>query len=246
MRIDWWTLALQTVNVLILVWLLARFFFRPVMDIVARRQQEANRLLADAAGDRQEAAAKLADADQARANITAEGEKLIAAARAAAQNEKQNLLAQTSQDIAKLRAEAAAAIGRDRAAAEAAILSRASDLAVDIARRLLGRLPHRAVLFAFVDELCREVGNLPDGAGASFAAAAATGRPIEVVTPAPLTDENKQHVRAALEKAFGAKLPLVFRSDPATIAGIELNGQNEVIRNSWRGDLDRIRQELNA
>ena len=40
MHIDWWTLALQTVNVLVLIWLLARFFFRPVMD---DRRQTAGR-----------------------------------------------------------------------------------------------------------------------------------------------------------------------------------------------------------
>ena len=36
MRIDWWTLALQAVNVLILVWLLGRFLFRPVMDAIVQ------------------------------------------------------------------------------------------------------------------------------------------------------------------------------------------------------------------
>ena len=47
---------LQTVNVVILVWLLGRFFCRPVVDIVAKRQEETNKLLADAAAARQEAA----------------------------------------------------------------------------------------------------------------------------------------------------------------------------------------------
>ena len=56
MPIDWWTLALQTVNVLILVWLLARFFCRPVAAmIVAKRQEQASKLLADAVAARQEA-----------------------------------------------------------------------------------------------------------------------------------------------------------------------------------------------
>ena len=49
MRIDWSTLALQTVNVLVLVWLLARFLFRPVMAIIAERRIAAEKLLADAA-----------------------------------------------------------------------------------------------------------------------------------------------------------------------------------------------------
>jgi F-type H+-transporting ATPase subunit b len=62
MRIDWWTLALQTVNVLILIWILGRFFFRPVADIVARRQEEANRLLSDADAARRAAAEAREDA----------------------------------------------------------------------------------------------------------------------------------------------------------------------------------------
>ena len=67
MHIDWWTLAFQTVNVLVLIWILGRFFFRPVADIVAKRQEEANKLLADAAAARQQAADARADADKVRA-----------------------------------------------------------------------------------------------------------------------------------------------------------------------------------
>jgi len=243
MRIDWWTLALQTVNVLILIWLLARFFFRPVTDIIVKRQQEANKLLTDAAHARQEAAEVRADADKARAGIAAERERLIVEARNVALIEKQNLLAQSSQEIAVLRSEAEAAIARDRAAAEAAIIDRASELSVDIAQRLLGRLPQPDGLHPFVNELCREVRALPSAARESFAFTAAD-QPIEIVTAAPLSDEETRHVRGALNEAFGRELSVAFRSDSAIIAGIELKGQNTIIRSSWRADLDRIHQEL--
>jgi F-type H+-transporting ATPase subunit b len=244
MRIDWWTLALQTVNVLILVWILARFFFRPVMDIVIKRKEEANKLLSDAAHARQEAAVARADADKARAKIAAEQERLVAEARNAAQVEKQNLLAQSSEEIAKRHGEAQAAIARDRAAAEAAIIDRACELSVEIAQRLLARFPHQNILHAFIDEICGEVRALSSEARESLASAAATGRPIEIATAAPLSAEEMQHVRGALREAFGLELPFAFRSDPAIITGIELKGQSVIIRNSWRADLDRIRQEL--
>ena len=244
MRIDWWTLALQTVNVLVLIWILARFFFRPIMDIVVKRQQETNKLLSDAAHARQEAAAVRADADQARAKIAAEQERLIAEARNVAQIEKQNLLAQSSDEIAKRRGEAEAAIIRDRAAAEEAIINRAGELSIEIAQRLLGRLPRQDILHAFIDQICHDVRALSPEARTGFASSAATGRSVEVVTAAPLTDEETQHVRSALKEAFGLELPFLFLSDPALIAGIELRGQNAIIRNSWRADLDRIRQEL--
>ena len=244
MRIDWWTLALQTVNVLILIWILARFFFRPIMDIVARRQQEADKLLGDAADARRQAADTRAEADQARAKIAAEREKLIAEARNAAQLEKQSVLAQSSQEIAKLHAEAEAAIARDRTAAQAAIVESASELSIDIAKRLLARIPPRDALSAFVDEICREVRALSSTVREGVATAAAKGNPVEIVTAAPLSAEETQQVRGALAAAFGADLPCTFRTDPAIIAGIELKGQNVIIRNSWRADLDRIRREL--
>ena len=94
MHIDWWTLAFQTVNVLVLIWILGRFFFRPVADIVVKRQEEANKLLADAAAARQQAADARADADKMRAEIGAERDRLIAEAQKSAQTEKANLLAQ--------------------------------------------------------------------------------------------------------------------------------------------------------
>ena len=38
MQIDWWTLGLQTVNALVLIWLLSRFLFRPIASILAERE----------------------------------------------------------------------------------------------------------------------------------------------------------------------------------------------------------------
>jgi F-type H+-transporting ATPase subunit b len=246
MRIDWWTLALQTVNVLILIWILGRFFFRPIMDIVAKRQQQANKLLSDAASDRDAAANMRAEADKALADVAAQRGNLIAAAHAEAQSEKERLLAQTSQELAKLRAEAQTAIARDRAAAEAQIIAHASELSLEIVSRLLGRFPHRVLLHAFLDEICSEIRSLSADARDNIAGAVKTGRQIEVVTAAPLSADETQAVGAILEKAFGAALPLVFRTEPAIIAGIEIHSPNAIIRNSWAGDLDRIRQELKS
>ncbi|HEY7298183.1 MAG TPA: F0F1 ATP synthase subunit delta [Xanthobacteraceae bacterium] len=244
MRIDWWTLALQTVNVLILIWLLARFFFRPIMDIVAKRQEATNKLLADAGQARQEAADVRREAEKARAEIAAGQEKLIAEARSAAQIERQNLFAQSSKDIAKFSSEAKAAIAGDRAAAEQAIIDDASEVSIEIARRLLARFPNRDILRVFVEEICRELSALSSEARESLITATAAGHAIEVLTAALLPDEEMKQVGAALKDAFGYELAFTFRCDPAIIAGIELYGQNVAIRNSWRANLERIREEL--
>jgi F-type H+-transporting ATPase subunit b len=244
MHIDWWTLGLQTVNVLILVWLLARFFFRPVMDIVAKRQQEASKLLDDAAQARQDAVEERAKAEQERADVAAEREKLIAQAHSAAQIEKQNVLAQAAQEIGKLRDGANAAIAHGRAAMEAAAIDHASTLAVNVAQRLLDRFRAQDLLATFINETSRDLRALSPQARQSLAGATTAEHPIEVITAAPLSDDEKKHVAATLKEVFGRDLPLVFRFDAGIINGIELQGQNTIIRNSWRADLDRIRGEL--
>jgi F-type H+-transporting ATPase subunit b len=243
MRFDWWTLALQTVNVLVLIWILARFFFRPIADIVARRQAEASKLLSDAAAARQAAGDACARADQARTEISAERDRLIAAARKGAAIEQENLRMQVSEEIAKLRRDAEAAIARDRVAAEQAIVARAGDLAVEIAQHLLGRLPPEAALPVFLEGLCRELRALSPEARASFASAT-VDHPVEVVTTTPLSDEEMGRVRDALTESLGPEIPFTYLSNPALIAGIELHGRSTIVRNSWRADLDRIREEL--
>jgi F-type H+-transporting ATPase subunit b len=244
MHIDWWTLALQTVNVLVLIWILGRFFFRPVADIVAKRQEETSRLLADAAHARKEAIDLRAEADKARGNVAAERERLVAEAQKAAEGEKARLLAKSADEIAKQRAEAESAIARERATTEQAIISHASELSIEITQRLLKRLPVGVSFPAFLEGICGELRNLSSEAQYSFAAADAD-HPIAVVTAAVLTDEQAAQVRKSLHGVFGTELSLTFRSDPALIAGIELHSRNTIVRNNWQADLGRIREELN-
>jgi F-type H+-transporting ATPase subunit b len=243
MHIDWWTLALQTANVLILIWLLTRFLFRPVADIVARRQDEANKLL-DGAGDaRRQAEDARADVDRAHAGIAAERNKAIADGHAAAETERTALLARTNEEMTKLRAEAEAAIARDRLAMEKTLIDRVRDLSVDIARRLLGRVGSAAGTDAFLAGLVEQMRALPPQDRAALAQAS-KGEGAEIVTAAPLGSDATERVRHAVREALGGEPALVFRSDPAVIAGIELHSRHAVVRNSWRNDLEHIREEL--
>lgn len=243
MRIDWWTLALQTANVLILIWLLARFLFRTVAEIVARRQDEANKLLADAAKVQRQADNARAGLEQARADIVAGRDKLIADAHAAAEIERLALLARTNEEMTRLRAEAEAAISRDRVAMEKLLIDRASELAVEIARRLLSRGAPAGSVDVFLAELCQQVRASSPQERAAFTREGDGS--VEILTAAPLSPEAAERARGAIAEALGGKPVLVFRSDPAVIAGIELHSRYAVMRNSWRNDLERIREELN-
>ena len=48
MQIDWTTFILQIVNFVVLVWLLKRFLYRPVLDAIARRRTAIEQALGEA------------------------------------------------------------------------------------------------------------------------------------------------------------------------------------------------------
>ena len=93
MAIDWWTFGLQTVNVLILIWILSRFFWRPVAAMIERRRVQAQALLDDAQAARDAAAKSLAEAEKRSAGFAKERESILQQARGEAAEARRALMA---------------------------------------------------------------------------------------------------------------------------------------------------------
>ena len=72
MHFDWSTLALQTVNFAILVWLLHRFLYQPVLRLVDARRTEIEKQYAEAHSLEARAKDQLAAVEAEQAGITAE------------------------------------------------------------------------------------------------------------------------------------------------------------------------------
>ena len=242
MQIDWWTLGLQTVNALVLIWLLSRFLFRPMASILADRKAAAAKLMDEAASAESSARALQQKAQAALDNIASDRTASIRAAAAEADEARNALLEATRSDAARLRAEAEAEILRRKKAEWRAQAERANLLAVDIARRLLERLPQTTLVSGFVEGLVGAIAALPDEIRADFCRPGAA----ILTAPRPLTTEEEALCRTALEKALGRPLEFGFRADPALLAGLELEDQHTSIRNSLRADLDRIKTTLLA
>jgi F-type H+-transporting ATPase subunit b len=240
MRIDWWTLALQAINVLILIWLLNRLLYRPVLALVDRRRADIAKQLDDAARARRDAEALRVRAAAIESALQADRQRLMTEAHTAATAQAAVELAKVAEQTLKLRAIAADDIARARDAAAQDVMDHASALAIEISRRLVGRLPSSIALAAFVEGLCAAVRDLPPQERAGIADT------IELVTAVPLAADALADTQAAIELAFGRSLTLTPTVDPLLIAGLELRTPHALICNSWRADLDRIAKELNS
>ncbi len=241
MHIDWWTLALQAVNALVLIWLLAHFLFRPVVNAIAARQQAAGQLLADAKGAKAAAEAERNKVMAETARFAEHRSEALKAAEAEAATAKSALLAAAQVEADKLRAAAKAEIDAARRTEALAAEDRAGRLAIDIAGKLLDRLPREARVAAFIDGIATGLAKLPEGARASVGA---DGTSVHLTAARAVTPEEVEACRKALAGVLGHPVLVEVTVEPELIAGIELEAPHAVVRNSFRADLVRLKSEL--
>jgi F-type H+-transporting ATPase subunit b len=237
MNLSWWTLGIQTFNVVILIWLLGRFFWRPVAAMIEQRRVTAQRIVTEAEAKRGEATAALAEIERTRAGFAKEREAILAEGHEAAERARTARLAEVEKEAQSLEAATRATIEKEKQAVDKVWAERASRLAIDIAERLAARLDGPAVRAAFLDWLLKEIKTLPVPARQ---AAAAEGVTLEATSATALLPDDQDRYRELIGAAFGAHPQIVFKADRALIAGLELQGPHFVVSNSWRADLTQI------
>lgn len=240
MKIDWWTLGLQAVNVLVLLWLLHRFLYQPVLRLLEQRRRLTAQVLEQAQAAQLQVRAERTTLEAERAELAASRQRAQTEAQAAVAAERDRLLAAVQAEAAERATAARTALAAERRNAETTLAEEASRLAADIARKLLQRLPQSAVLGAFLEGACAGLRRLPRGS------VTAAGETIEVVIAAALSDAEEVQCREHLRAALGIETDARFVVDPALIAGIELRLPHAVVRNHWANDLAQVLETLHA
>ncbi len=105
MSIDWITVVAQIANFLVLLWLLKRFLYRPILDGIDAREKEIAERMSEATVIRESAQATEADYQTQIASLRQGREGLMEESRQAAEAERDALLAEANTQIARERQE---------------------------------------------------------------------------------------------------------------------------------------------
>jgi len=130
-----WTI----VTFLVLVALLAKFAWRPLLEALERRQESIRRSLDDAEKARQELTRLQTESQQILAEARAEADKLLAATRADASRFRDELKEKAQAEAAGIVKNAERQIEMETARALQQIRAEAVDISVTIASKLLER-----------------------------------------------------------------------------------------------------------
>lgn len=237
MAFSWSTFILELINFLVLVWILKRFMYQPVLNVVERRRADVTATLQSAQQQAQQAEelrqqfeARLTDWRNERQQKLDELTREIA-------EERQRRLAQLDEELQQQR-EQAQALASEQASSER------RELQAEVIRHggaFVSRLLH-----GLVDESLHErlVGFFIQTLEASEAQAqwrnSNSTTDVDITTAYPLTASTRTHLEAVLSRLLSnTSLHFNYETDAKLIAGlsIELDG--------WALDAN-LRDELRA
>lgn len=225
MQFDWTTFVLEAINFLVLIWILKRFFYRPVLDVLDARQERVRSEMTQAQQLQQEAEAlkhqyevRLADWGKERGQALQQLEQELTQQRVAGMESTRKSLAD---EEAKARVRGAAAI----ASREAELVRQAAGEAYSNAAAMLRRLASPELTASIARIFQEDLAALPPAEQAALhKAGQALGddMTVEVAAAHPLDDSTLAEISSALSAAAGQPLKVVFRLAPELIAGLRV------------------------
>lgn len=223
MLIDWFTVVAQVVNFLILVWLLKRFLYRPILNAIDAREKRIATELADAD-------AKKAEAIKARDEFQLKNEEfdrqraaLLSQAMDEAKAERQRLLDEARQAADALSAKRQETLKNDAHNLNHAISLRAQQEVFAIARKALTDLATTSLEERLGMVFIRRLQEMDGETKVDLAKALKTAsHPALVRSAFDLPAEQRSAIQHALNETFSDEIHVRFETSPELVSGIEL------------------------
>jgi F-type H+-transporting ATPase subunit b len=228
MLIDWFTVGAQALNFLILVWLMKRFLYKPILHAINEREkriatelENADKKKAEAQKESDEFKHKNEEFDQQRA-------ALLKKATDEAKVERQRLLDEARNAADALSLKRQEALRNQEHNIHQAISRRTEQEVFAITRKVLTDLATVSLEERLGEVFTRRLREMDSQAKAGLGEVLKkTSDPALVRSAFDLPPEQRAAIQNALNETFSAEIHIRFETAPDLISGIELttNGQ---------------------
>jgi F-type H+-transporting ATPase subunit b len=237
-ELNWSTFVLEIINFLVLIWILKRFLYKPVLGVIARRRSEIEKTLADAEAlqtnaekMKQQYEGRLAEWEQERQQARDAMARELDAERARKMEEIQAALEQ-EQEKARV-AETRRQTDTLHKMEETALAQGAR-----FATRLLEQAAGPETEARLVEMVITELPRLPtERITALRNSYGKTAEPIEVVSAFPLADDQRNRLEQALSSIADKKIPVRFEQKSELLAGVCITVGTWILSANLRDEL---------
>jgi F-type H+-transporting ATPase subunit b len=232
MLIDWFTVGAQLVNFLILVWLLKRFLYRPILDAIDAREnriatefRDADLKKAEAQKERDDFRAKIKIFDDQRAALMS---KAVDEAKA----DRERLLGDAHKAADELRAGLEIGVRNERIRIGGEIARLVAEEVFEVARKALADLATASLEERIGEVFTRRLREMdPKSKGALGAALRTSSEPAIVRSTFDIGSAQRAAIQNALNEDFSSEVRVRFETSPRGVCGIEFTANGQKV--SW-------------
>lgn len=243
---DWFTLAAQVINFLLLVFLLWFFLFRRVTAAMDRREKKIASHFQEAERAEKEAREKADDLQDQRETLEKQRKKLLDDAKADAETQRKKLAAEAREQVQEDADRWHDDLQREKQSFLQRIGQMAGRQACDIARRALRDLADEQLEGRMIDVLIARLVDLPEEDRKMLAEAMGeSARPLIVATAWETASAERSKLTQAIHKHL-AQGEVNYETDPQLACGIELRAAGHQVGWTLDGYVRGIRDALAA
>lgn len=221
MLIDWFTVAAQAVNFLLLIWLLKRFLYGPIIQAMERREARIESRLQEAHQEHEVARKEAAEYQRLNRELEDGRDESLRQASEDAALHRQQLIDQGRAEASELAKAWKAAVCRDRQMFMVDLKKRIGNEVLQIARKSLDDLTGCDLAALLAERFIDRFAALDETQQASCRAAAEKSG-ILVRSAAALDEAIRYSLETALRRVLGQELSLSYDIKEEMPLGIEL------------------------
>jgi F-type H+-transporting ATPase subunit b len=223
-ELDGSTFLLEVVNFLVLVWILRRFFYQPVLDVIESRRRRIEQALAEAREGRSEAQALRTHYEGRLAAWEEEKQAARAELQGALEQQRLQELESLRETLAREREKVRVQDERREAERRRQDEEEALRLGARFAARLLERLAGPETDARVLALVAEDLAALPAEERAALRRAwDDCDGAVEVVSARPLDPGRRAALEAALGSLLGAEVRCDYHVEPALVAGVRIS-----------------------
>lgn len=222
MIIDWFTVGAQALNFLILVWLMKRFLYKPILQAIDAREKRIATQLADAN-------AQMTAATQARDEFQHKNEEfdrqrvaLLTNAAEEARAERQRLLEHARKESDAVRLKWQEALRSEHQSVRDTVIRRTREEVFAITRKTLADLATTSLEERLGEVFTRRLREMDEQTKEGLAEALKTASAPALLRSAfDLPAEQRAAIQRALNETFSAEIRIQFETSSDLVSGIE-------------------------
>lgn len=245
MEIDWITVVAQIVNFLVLVWLLKRFLYGPVVRMMEKREQRIAERLAEAEKIKEEAEAQGRVYRQQQAELERQRAAILSGARDEAERTQRDMLRAARADADARRREWLAQVEAQQQEFLEGVRYRAGEQFVSMARQILHDMADTDLEAQMVAVFRRHLAELAAEEREKLVAAARETGEVSVTSCFATAPEQQRELTTAIHALLARDVAVTYVCDAERPFGIELRCGGQTVLWTLDDYLNQMERTLN-